>query len=157
MRSFSSLMVSSLRLRLPCKELTRDSAACTSVEWSAALAARTAASRSSTWFHTPPVYVTALLGRAGLHFRCIPDANSASQEQIVHPRSRLCIPDANYASQEQILHPRRKLRIPGADLASQLQTMHPTHKSWLPGAKCAKAASALRGRWHRAGLHLHAL
>ena len=48
MRSLSSLMVSSLRLRLPCRDLARDSAACTSIEWSAALAARRAASKSST-------------------------------------------------------------------------------------------------------------
>ena len=48
MRSLSSLMVSSLRLRLPCRDLARDSAACTSIEWSAALAARTASSKSST-------------------------------------------------------------------------------------------------------------
>ncbi len=111
-----SLMVSSLRLRLPCRDLTRDSAACTSVEWSAALATRTAASRSSTWFHTAPVDVIALLGCAGLHFRCIPDAKKcipgadcASQMQIVHPRSKSCIPGANYASQMQNVHPRCKL------------------------------------------------
>ena len=48
MRSLSSLMVSSLRVRLPCRDLTRDSAVCTSMEWSAALAARSAASKSST-------------------------------------------------------------------------------------------------------------
>ena len=47
-RSLSSLMVSSLRLRLPCRDLARDSAACTSMELSAALAARTEASKSST-------------------------------------------------------------------------------------------------------------
>ena len=135
MRSFSSLMVSSLRLRLPCRDLTRDSAACTSVEWSAALATRTAASRSSTWFHTAPVDVIALLGCAGLHFRCIPDAKKcipgadcASQMQIVHPRSKSCIPGANYASQTQNVHPRCKSCIPGANYASQMQNVHPRCK-----------------------------
>ncbi len=118
-------MVSSLRLRLPCRDLTLDSAACTSVEWSAALAARTAASRSSTWFHTAFVYVIALLGCAGLHFRCIPDANGASQEQITHPRCKKCIPGAAYASQMQKVHPRSRLRIPDAKSASQEQILHP--------------------------------
>lgn len=114
MRSFSSLMVSSLRLRLACRDLTRDSAACTSIEWSAALAARTAASRSSTCCHTAPICVIPLLGRAGLH-------SGAPHMQIVHPRSKSCILGANFASQVQIVHPRCKLCILDAKCASQVQ------------------------------------